>query len=59
MASETPDPSSSELLTDFDIADVENWDDQNDNSKVGSARRDLEGFRENPDLTEIEKAVQS
>ena len=34
MASETPDPSSSELLTDFDIAD--NWDDQNDTSKVGS-----------------------
>ncbi len=35
MASEAPDPSSSELLTDFDIADVDNWDDQNDNSKVG------------------------
>ncbi|XP_065065184.1 TOX high mobility group box family member 4-B-like isoform X2 [Rhopilema esculentum] len=38
MASEAPDPSSSELLTDFDIADVDNWDDQNDSSKqLGSS----------------------
>ena len=38
MASEAPDPSSSELLKDFDIADVDNWDDQNDTSKVGSTK---------------------
>ena len=41
MASDAPDPSSSELLTDFDIADVDNWDDENDSSKVGLLKKSL------------------
>ena len=35
MALNSSDPNTSELLAEFDIADVVNWDDQNDASKVG------------------------
>lgn len=57
MASETPDPSSSELLTDFDIADVDNWDDQNDNSKVGSVKSSLQAFSSKSSPKHLNKAT--